>query len=324
MSSTMMNDLSTQSTHWRATCSFPTHGVDYVDYVRGKFVDFDIINFVGTVDCKKVEYVNIRGHQCSDCSLAWWQTSDGYGLHTDSSTSLCGYNPSQGAASANLDCSRSLHLNRLPDDSLDTHSISLFPMIGKSMDVHYHIVKQADEFLDKISKAETVCLKNAAIHLISTGEIEITRSGNINYEVSRFCAFCERRQNTKRRRNIKIEIEKYRYAYKTLCPTIAKPATTPTTTPSTTTATTTEVTSSPSTGGVLDFVDQNTLPHCNIAWCSVILNSYARQDCQSVNLLSFDVDLGTKMTRTGNIMENWVTLGCTLSTICETTRVRYS
>jgi hypothetical protein len=65
-------------------------------------------------------------------------------------------------------------------------------------------------------------------------------------------------------RNIKIEIEKHRHAYKTLCPTVAKPATTPTTPPSTTTATTTAtttetttattiatttaVTSSPSTG----------------------------------------------------------------------------
>jgi hypothetical protein len=92
----MMNDLSTQSTHWRATCSFPTHDVDYVDYVRGKFVHFDIINFVGSGDCKRVEYVNIRGHQCSDCNLAWWQTSSD-GLHTDSSGSFCGYDASQGA-----------------------------------------------------------------------------------------------------------------------------------------------------------------------------------------------------------------------------------
>jgi hypothetical protein len=96
MSSSMMNDLSTQSTHWRATCSFPTHGVDYVDYVRGKFVDFDIINFVGAGQCKRAEYVNIRGHQCSDCNVPWWQTSSD-GLHTDSSYSFCGYDPTQGA-----------------------------------------------------------------------------------------------------------------------------------------------------------------------------------------------------------------------------------
>ena len=55
MSLSMMNDLSTQSTHWRATCSFPTHGVDYVDYVRGKFVDLDVVNFVGNGVCKRVE-----------------------------------------------------------------------------------------------------------------------------------------------------------------------------------------------------------------------------------------------------------------------------
>ena len=96
MGSSMMNDLSTQSTHWRATCSFPTHGVDYVDYVRGKFVDFDIINFVGAGQCKRAEYVNIRGHQCSDCNVPWWQTSSD-GLHTDSSYSFCGYDPTQGA-----------------------------------------------------------------------------------------------------------------------------------------------------------------------------------------------------------------------------------
>ena len=47
MSLSMMNDLSAQSTHWRVTCSFPTHGVDYVDYVRGKFADFDVVNFLG-------------------------------------------------------------------------------------------------------------------------------------------------------------------------------------------------------------------------------------------------------------------------------------
>ena len=55
----MMNDLSAQSTHLRATCSFPTHGVDYVDYVRGKFVDLDAVNFLGDTVCKRVEYVNI-------------------------------------------------------------------------------------------------------------------------------------------------------------------------------------------------------------------------------------------------------------------------
>ena len=36
--------LKDHSTHWRATCSYPTHGVDFRDYLRGNFKDF---NFEG-------------------------------------------------------------------------------------------------------------------------------------------------------------------------------------------------------------------------------------------------------------------------------------
>ena len=97
MSLSMMNDLSAQSTHWRATCSFPTYGVDYADYVRGKFADFDIVNFLGNNVCKRMEYVNVRGHQCSDCDLPWWQTSGGYGLHTDTYGMACGFDATQGS-----------------------------------------------------------------------------------------------------------------------------------------------------------------------------------------------------------------------------------
>ena len=100
MSLSMMNHLSAQSTHWRATCSFPTHGVDYVDYVRGKFVDLDVVNFLGRNVCKRVEYVNIRGHQCSDCDLSWWQDDGSFSVHTDSSYSTCGFDPTQGANSS--------------------------------------------------------------------------------------------------------------------------------------------------------------------------------------------------------------------------------
>ena len=97
MSLSMMNDLSTQSTHWRATCSFPTHGVDYVDYVRGKFVDLDVVKFLGHNVCMRVEYVNIRGHQCSDCKLPWWQKWPDYILHTDSTYTTCGFNATEGS-----------------------------------------------------------------------------------------------------------------------------------------------------------------------------------------------------------------------------------
>lgn len=97
MSLEMMNGLMNQSTRWRATCSFPTHGVDFVDYVEGKIRDFDIVNFQGFHVCKKVEYANIRGHQCNGCRLPWWQKNGLFFIHTDSSRKTCGFNPTQDA-----------------------------------------------------------------------------------------------------------------------------------------------------------------------------------------------------------------------------------
>ena len=52
-----MRFLQTHSTHWRATCSYPSHGIDFRDYLRGNFKAFNIFNFVGERQCKKVEYV---------------------------------------------------------------------------------------------------------------------------------------------------------------------------------------------------------------------------------------------------------------------------
>ena len=57
-----MTSLQSHSTHWRATCSYPTHGVDFRDYIRGTFKDFNIVTYIGAGQCKKVEFVNIQGH----------------------------------------------------------------------------------------------------------------------------------------------------------------------------------------------------------------------------------------------------------------------
>jgi hypothetical protein len=98
MSLSQMNHLKSQSTHWRTTCSFPTYKVDYIDYVRAKFTDFDIMTFLGTGICKKVEYVNIRGHECAQCTSRWWQTNDQYAPHIDSGhTHSCQFVPVQGS-----------------------------------------------------------------------------------------------------------------------------------------------------------------------------------------------------------------------------------
>ena len=97
MSLSQMTHLKSQSTHWRTTCSFPTHKVDYTDYVRAKFTDFDIMTFLGSGICKKVEYVNIRGHQCAQCTSRWWQLNNRDAPHIDSSHSGCGLVATQGA-----------------------------------------------------------------------------------------------------------------------------------------------------------------------------------------------------------------------------------
>ena len=68
-----MKDLRKQSTHWRVTCNFPSQAVDYIDYARVEFEQFDVLTFAGGRICKQVEYINIRGHVCQQCSVAWGQ-----------------------------------------------------------------------------------------------------------------------------------------------------------------------------------------------------------------------------------------------------------
>ena len=67
------------STHFRITCNYDTQSIkDMVDYVRLKtsVVDFLIHNTDNAAEkCILVEYLNIRGGSCTDCTLALMQTS---------------------------------------------------------------------------------------------------------------------------------------------------------------------------------------------------------------------------------------------------------
>ena len=95
MSLEQMKFLRTQSTHWRATCSFSDAPDIYSDYARANFADFDVLNFTGYNVCKKMEYVNIRGHQCVDCTATWF-AGNTYAAHIDSSFSSCQFVPAAG------------------------------------------------------------------------------------------------------------------------------------------------------------------------------------------------------------------------------------
>ena len=71
-----------RSTHVRATCNFNTEELQYRDYFRAKLSDIDVMrmSFDG---CKKVEFISIRGCNCTNCTAYFYQ-KDYYHAHTDS------------------------------------------------------------------------------------------------------------------------------------------------------------------------------------------------------------------------------------------------
>ena len=93
-----MRFLQGQSTHWRATCSYPINGIDFRDYLRGNFKDFNIIDYVGGGTCKKVEYINIRGHVATDLTVPFWQKLNTWTLHTDSTYTHCQFKVAKSGA----------------------------------------------------------------------------------------------------------------------------------------------------------------------------------------------------------------------------------
>lgn len=50
MSHAHMQHVRARSTHWRATCDYPTRDIDYTDYLRTSFNYFDLLVDPGMVD----------------------------------------------------------------------------------------------------------------------------------------------------------------------------------------------------------------------------------------------------------------------------------
>ncbi|XP_031559360.1 uncharacterized protein LOC116295620 isoform X4 [Actinia tenebrosa] len=91
-----MTNIKSHSTHWRVTCN--SAWVDYNDYLRVRFADLDPLTFIGGGVCKKVEFINVRGHVGIEVTAAFWQIANKEILHHDSSASHCSFGPSQGYA----------------------------------------------------------------------------------------------------------------------------------------------------------------------------------------------------------------------------------
>ena len=83
LSMSRMKSIQTVATHFRATCNFPTDGVDYQDYWRVSLERMDLfVEPPPSEFCLFSEFVNIRGNQCTNCTVL-----TGYGkisLHIDS------------------------------------------------------------------------------------------------------------------------------------------------------------------------------------------------------------------------------------------------
>ena len=72
-----------KSTHWRATCNFPTDGVDFRDYIRSSKAKNDLLATPASYRCTWYELVNIRGNRCVNCT-AYSPYSNQSDYHIDS------------------------------------------------------------------------------------------------------------------------------------------------------------------------------------------------------------------------------------------------
>ena len=75
LSKTRMTSIQSQSTRWRATCNYQSDGVVTTDYVRATFKQVNPLTY-NQHACKKLAYVNIRGAECSNCSVFVVQDGD--------------------------------------------------------------------------------------------------------------------------------------------------------------------------------------------------------------------------------------------------------
>ena len=78
----IMKSTLSHSTHVRATCNFNTDGLLTTDYLRAKTTELNILLLNGR-PYVTLEYINIRGFECYNCSVWMAQNSESH-LHTDS------------------------------------------------------------------------------------------------------------------------------------------------------------------------------------------------------------------------------------------------
>lgn len=82
LSKSKMLSVQKYSTKWRITCKYDTDGVVYRDYLQAANDEVDIIHFNNKVKCPLVEWIDIRGQSCKQCTA--FLTDGGGAVHSDS------------------------------------------------------------------------------------------------------------------------------------------------------------------------------------------------------------------------------------------------
>ncbi|XP_031564311.1 uncharacterized protein LOC116299733 [Actinia tenebrosa] len=88
LSRNTMQHVKRDATHWRASCNYDKDRLMKTDYIRGRLSEMDILTYLGGFTCARVEYINVRGISCQNCTTHFRQTSvlhafvdSGYGLN---------------------------------------------------------------------------------------------------------------------------------------------------------------------------------------------------------------------------------------------------
>ena len=68
----VMTEISSRSTFWRATCSYSAYGVDFRDYIRVKLSIMNPLEYSSPPECLIVDYLDIKGQNCKNCTLHFY------------------------------------------------------------------------------------------------------------------------------------------------------------------------------------------------------------------------------------------------------------
>ena len=85
LSKSRIEHLFRDARKWRYTCRYDTDGLVYTDYVRFAKDKINPITLDSDWACFQAEYVNVRGYDCSQCTIAVSQRSY-FLLHMDTSS----------------------------------------------------------------------------------------------------------------------------------------------------------------------------------------------------------------------------------------------